>query len=207
MKDKQALQIMALAAVCQAAWLVQQIARNGTCDEDSMRCLLQGIMVTDPDHASAVYPNKHLLHEGYKSLVEQLGNNRNPKNVELTRYVVGMVALERKLSSKRRVLSLMGDRVNQVKRQAFHFDLLADNVLSNIASIYSDHISNLGPRIQVSGAPLYLQQPQIQHKIRALLLSGIRAAVLWRQLGGRRRQILFFRKKVIAAAEAALRQL
>ncbi len=207
MKDKQALQIMALAAVCQAAWLVQQIARNGTCDEDSMRCLLQGIMVTDPDHASAVYPNKHLLHEGYKSLVEQLGNNRNPKNVELTRYVVGMVALERKLSSKRRVLSLMGDRVNQVKRQAFHFDLLADNVLSNIASIYSDHISNLGPRIQVSGAPLYLQQPQIQHKIRALLLSGIRAAVLWRQLGGRRRQILFFRKKVIAAAEAALRQI
>jgi len=207
MKDKQALQIMALAAVCQAAWLVQQIARNGSCDEDSMRCLLQGIMVTDPDHASSVYPNRHLLREGYKSLVEQLGNNRNPKNIELTRYVVGMVALERKLSNKRRVLSLMGDRVGQVKRQAFHFDLLADNVMSNIASIYSDHISNLGPRIQVSGAPLYLQQPQIQHKIRALLLAGIRAAVLWRQLGGRRRQILFFRKRVIAAAEAALRQL
>ena len=99
-------------------------------------------------YASSVYPNRHLLREGYKSLVEQLGNNRNPKNIELTRYVVGMVALERKLSNKRRVLSLMGDRVGQVKRQAFHFDLLADNVLSNIASIYSDHISNLGPRIQ-----------------------------------------------------------
>ena len=127
--------------------------------------------------------------------------------MELTRYVIGMIALERKLSGKRRVLSMLGERIGQVKRQAFHFDLLADTVLSNMAGIYSDHISNLGPRIQVSGAPLYLQQPQVQHKIRALLLAGIRACVLWRQLGGRRRQILFFRKKVIAAAEAALRQL
>lgn len=207
MKDKHGLQIMALAAICQAAWLVQQIARNGTCDEDVMRALLQSILVTDPDSANTVYPNRHILRDGYKTLVEQLGNNRNPKNIEVTRYVVGMIALERKLSGKRRVLAQLGERVGQVKRQAFHFDLLADQVVSNIAGIYSDHISNLGPRIQVAGAPLYLQQPQIQHKIRALLLAGIRAAVLWRQLGGRRRQILFFRKKVIAAAEAAIRQL
>ncbi|ACQ93923.1 protein of unknown function DUF489 [Tolumonas auensis DSM 9187] len=207
MQHKQAMQTMALAAVCQAAWLVQQVARNGSCDEESMRCLLQGVLITDPNNAESVYPDRTLLREGYKTLVEQLGNNRNPKNVELTRYVIGMVALERKLSGKRRVLSALAERVSQVKRQAFHFDLLTDTVLSNLAGIYSDQISNLGPRIQVSGAPLYLQQPQVQHKIRALLLAGIRACVLWRQLGGRRRQILFFRKKVIAAAEAALRQL
>ncbi len=197
MKDKQAMQIMALAAVCQSAWLVQQVARNGSCDEDSMRCLLQGILITDPDHAKSVYPEQRLLRDGYKSLVEQLGNNRNPKNMELTRYVIGMVALERKLSGKRRVLSMLSERIGQVKRQAFHFDLLADTVLNNMAGIYSDHISNLGPRIQVSGAPLYLQQPQVQHKIRALLLAGIRACVLWRQLGGRRRQILFFRTESV----------
>ncbi len=207
MQHKQAMQTMALAAVCQAAWLVQQVARNGSCDEDATRCLLQGILNTDPDNAASVYPEHRLLRDGYKTLVEQLGNNRNPKNMELTRYVIGMVALERKLSGKRRVLSALGERINQVKRQTFHFDLLSDTVVSNLAGVYSDNISNLGPRIQVSGAPLYLQQPQVQHKIRALLLAGIRACVLWRQLGGRRRQILFFRKKVIAAAEAALRQL
>ena len=207
MRNKQAVQTMALAAVCQAAWLVQQVARHGSCDEESMRCLLQGILITDPDKAESVYPKPALLRNGYSTLVEQLGNNRNPKNVELTRYVIGMVALERKLSGKRRVLSVLGERVGQIKRQALHFDLMADTVLGNLAGIYSDVISNLGPRIQVSGAPLYLQQPQVQHKIRALLLAGIRACVLWRQLGGRRRHILFFRKKVIAAAEAALRQL
>ena len=82
MRNKQAVQTMALAAVCQAAWLVQQVARHGSCDEESMRCLLQGILITDPDKAESVYPNHTLLRNGYSTLVEQLGNNRNPKNVE-----------------------------------------------------------------------------------------------------------------------------
>ena len=37
----------------------------------------------------------------------------------------------------------------------------------------------------------------MQHKVRALLLAGIRAAVLWRQLGGSRAQIIFARKKMV----------
>lgn len=207
MANKQSQQIMALAAVCEAAWLVQQIARQGTCDEQALRVLLNSILNTDPPTAESVYPDRFLLRDGYTSLVEQLGNNRNPKNIEMTRYVIGMVALERKLSGRKRVLQAMGDRLGQVKRQVLHFDILSDAVMSNFASIYSDLISTLGPRIQIAGAPLYLQQPQVQNKIRALLLAGIRASVLWRQVGGRRRHILFFRKRVIASAEAALRGL
>lgn len=207
MANKQSQQIMALAAVCETAWLVQQIARQGTCDEQALRVLLNSILNTDPPTAESVYPDRLLLRDGYTSLVEQLGNNRNPKNIEMTRYVIGMVALERKLSGRKRVLQAMGDRINQAKRQVLHFDILSDAVLANFASIYSDLISTLGPRIQIAGTPLYLQQPLVQNKIRALLLAGIRASVLWRQVGGRRRHILFFRKRVIASAEAALRGL
>jgi high frequency lysogenization protein len=207
MANKQSQQIMALAAVCETAWLVQQIARQGTCDEQALRVLLNSILNTDPPTAESVYPDRFLLRDGYTSLVEQLGNNRNPKNIEMTRYVIGMVALERKLSGRKRVMQAMGDRINQAKRQVLHFDILSDAVLANFASIYSDLISTLGPRIQIAGAPLYLQQPLVQNKIRALLLAGIRASVLWRQVGGRRRHILFFRKRVIASAEAALRGL
>lgn len=207
MAGKQSQQIMALAAVCETAYLVQQLARQGTCDDQAMRALLDSILNTDPSTAESVFPDQYLLRDGYHSLVEQLGNNRNPKNIELTRYVIGMVALERKLSGRRKVLNALGERIQHVKRQILHFDLTSDTVLGNLASIYSDHISTLGPRIQISGAPLYLQQPQVQNKIRALLLAGIRACVLWRQVGGRRRHILFFRKRVIAAAESALRGL
>ncbi|MEH6454630.1 MAG: DUF489 family protein, partial [Psychromonas sp.] len=35
------------------------------------------------------------------------------------------------------------------------------------------------------------------HKIRALLLAGVRAAVLWRQIGGKRRQLIFSRKAML----------
>ncbi|XMR37004.1 DUF489 family protein [Escherichia coli] len=50
----------------------------------------------------------------------------------------------------------------------------------------TDAVRPIGPRIQVAGTPLFLQQPLVQHKVRALLLAGIRACVLWRQLGGSR---------------------
>ena len=49
-----------------------------------------------------------------------------------------------------------------------------------MVAIYVDVISPLGPRIQVTGSPAVLQSPQVQAKVRATLLAGIRAAVLWR---------------------------
>ena len=65
-------------------------------------------------------------------------------------------------------------------------------------------MSPLGARIQVTGEPIILKQKNNQHTIRALLLSGIRAAVLWRQVGGKRRNILFSRKKIVDTAKQLL---
>ena len=73
-----------------------------------------------------------------------------------------------------------------------------------MASIYSDIISPLGTPIQVAGNPEILKQSINQHKIRALLLAGIRSAVMWRQLGGKRRNIIFSRGKIIECAESLL---
>ena len=69
-----------------------------------------------------------------------------------------------------------------------------------MASIYSDLISPIGPRIQVAGTPLFLQQPLVQHKVRALLLAGIRL----RAVASARRQphlIIFARKKMVELAK------
>ena len=206
MSDKQAIRTMAFAAICQAAHLVQQVSRTGTCEDESLRQTLSGILVTDPESPQDVFGEAHLK-EGYKAIVEQLGHGSSPKNAELTRYVVSLIALERKLSGRRDVLNMLGERISQVKRQLHHFDLLDEQVLANLASIYSEHISPIGPRIQVAGTPVYLQQPLVQHKVRALLLAGIRATVLWRQVGGRRRHILFSRGKMVASARSMLNQI
>jgi high frequency lysogenization protein len=52
----------------------------------------------------------------------------------------------------------------------------------------------------VQGEPTFLQQSDNVNKIRALLLAGIRAAVLWRQKGGRRWQFIFQSNKILETA-------
>ena len=124
--------------------------------------------------------------------------------MQVTKYVIGMLALEKKLTTNGSALNMLGERINQVQRQLAHFEIDDNSVLSNLNAIYKDLISNLGPKIQVNGNPSYLQQEHTQHKIRALLLAGVRAAVLWRQIGGKRRQLLFSRKAMIHQAKQNL---
>ncbi|SUC47473.1 High frequency lysogenization protein HflD [Providencia stuartii] len=57
-----------------------------------------------------------------------------------------------------------------------------------------DVISPLGPRIQVTGSPDILKNSLVQAKVRTLLLSGIRSAVLWQQVGGKSSAINVFPK-------------
>ena len=201
MSDKFQDRTMAFAGICQAAYLVQKVARDGACDEASLRESLSSILVTDPKQPLDVFGNHLAIRDGYRALVEQLGADGSQKNAELTRYVVSLIALERKLAKRKDILNMLGERISQIGRQQQHFDLLDEQILANMASIYSDLISPIGPRIQVAGTPLFLQQPLVQHKVRALLLAGIRAAVLWRQLGGSRTQIIFARKKMVELAK------
>ena len=88
-----------------------------------------------------------------------------------------------------------------------HYEINSETLVSSIASIYSDIISPLGTPIQVAGEPSILKQSINQHKIRALLLAGVRSAVLWRQVGGKRRNILFSRSKIVECAESLLKQI
>ncbi|NMS48432.1 high frequency lysogenization protein HflD, partial [Vibrio parahaemolyticus] len=130
-----------------------------------------------------------------------------PSGSEITRYIISLMALERKLSSRNDAMSQLGDRIQMAKRQSEHFELLDDQMISNLASIYLDVVSPIGPRIQVTGTPSVLQQTASQHKVRALLLSGIRSAVLWRQVGGKRRHLIFGRKKMVEQAQILLARL
>lgn len=125
----------------------------------------------------------------------------------MTRYLISLMALERKLHTRRDAMAQLGDRLQMLERQVEHFDLLDDTMISNLASVYLDVISPIGPRIQVTGTPTVLQQTANQQKVRALLLSGIRCAVLLRQVGGKRRHLIFGRKKMIEQAQILLARL
>ncbi|MCU8488498.1 high frequency lysogenization protein HflD [Vibrio vulnificus] len=193
---------IAFAGMCQAVALVQQIARNGHCDQYAFETSIKAILNTDPANTLDVFGNESQLKLGLECLVK--GIDSTPTGSEVTRYLISLMALERKLMGRNDAMSQLGDRIQMVQRQTEHYDLFEEQMISNVASIYLDVISPIGPRIQVTGTPTVLQQTSNQHKVRALLLSGIRSAVLWRQVGGRRRHLIFGRKKMVEQAQILL---
>jgi len=193
---------IAFAGMCQAVALVQEVAKNGHCDSDAFEASINAILNTSPSSTIEVFGRESDLKLGLECLIK--GIDSTPAGSEVTRYLISLMALERKLSARRDAMSQLGDRIQMAQRQTEHFDLFDENMISNLASIYLDVISPVGPRIQVTGTPSVLQQTTNQHKVRALLLSGIRCAVLWRQTGGKRRHLVFGRKKMIEQAQILL---
>ncbi|RTR28215.1 high frequency lysogenization protein HflD [Shewanella atlantica] len=202
MSDQLIDRTMAFAGILQAIAQVQHIARHGNSDKDGLAASLNTVLVTNPDTTADVYADKVALNKGYQLIINQLGDAKD-KDVEVTRYLVGILALERKLA-RGNAMSILSERINQIHRQLHHFEITDEQVIANFAGIYSDIISTLGPKIQISGNPEYLKQSQVQEKIRALLLSAMRSAVLWRQLGGKRRHLVFARKTIVDTAKKSL---
>src|SRR5690606_19880735 len=116
---------------------------------------------TNPNNVIEIFGEEADLRLGLSTMINEIDNT--PAGSEITRYLVSVMALERKLASRRDSMAQLGDRIDMVKRQLDHFDLLDDQMISNLASVYLDIISPLGPRIQVTGTPAQLQQQQVQH--------------------------------------------
>ena len=205
MDQQQQQKAMAFAGILNALSLVQKVARTGELDKEAATACLNSIIVTEPDNIQDIYPEKSVLENGYKLTFQQLDDSGN-KDIEITRYLVAILSLERKLV-KSGNMPEMASRIGQLVRQLVHFDITDEQMIKNLASIYVDLISNLGPRIMVVGKPDIINQTITQERVRAFLLAAIRSAVLWRQLGGKRRELVFRRKKLVEAAKYNLKQL
>jgi high frequency lysogenization protein len=96
----------------------------------------------------------------------------------------------RKMGAGIAQLSAQLSAMNTEKQQTDDF------IFSSFADLYEQCLSSLQPRIIIRGLSEHLQNPSNICKLRTLLLAGVRAAMLWQQLGGRRWH-LFFRRKAI----------
>lgn len=199
-------QLIALAAVFQAASLVDKLARTGQVSEGQVGCLLSSLLVRDPKTTLDVYGGDDLnLHEGYKALVGALERNPSSLQSEPLRYALALLGLERQLAKRNDLLQVIGNRLDQIQNQVEHFGPTHENVIAACGGLYQDTISTFRQRIQVQGDMRFLQQPGVASKVRALLLTGIRSARLWRQLGGHRWQLVFSRNKLLKELYPLLR--
>ena len=195
---------LALAGVFRAAALVNILANEGTLSENDLRISIESIFETDPENTVQVFGNTKNLSLGFKTLLNQLGKDNSNRDIDIARYVVSMLFLERQLMKSPEMLETLSTGVELATRQSEHFSTTHENVIANLADLYSKTISQVGPRIMVNGEQSYLETTAISNKIRTLLLGGIRSAVLWYQLGGRRWHIIFYRQRYIQKAKEQL---
>ena len=198
--------IIALAGIYQAVWCAQGIARRGMADSDAMTASIGSIFHTDSEDVPSVFGDARGVAPGLRQFITQLQGG-NGREIDLTRYVIALLQLERKLAGDNTMLGRIGEGIESARARMEHFHLLHGNILAQLADIYSQTISTLHPRIMVRGEVLHLQNPDNANKIRALLLAGIRAARLWHQVGGRRRHILLRRKSMLESAKALLNEI
>jgi len=198
-------QVIAMAAIAQSATLVEQIARTGNLDSTDFEPLANSLFVQNPDNFDDIYgdasKNLKLGLRNYHTMSSGKSERMNP---DVTRYIVALLHLENKLRRNSKMMNALGDGIQQASRQAEHFSPTHENTISALAELYKNTLSNLSYRIHVSGSPEHLQNDRVANQVRTLLLAGIRAAILWRQVGGRRWHLLLFRSQYLQAAETLL---
>jgi len=189
---------IALAALLQVVTLVKQLAETGNIDQAEFETLLTSLIATDAPNTEAIYGNLSKLRTGFEQLNNQLSKNKDKKDVQILRYVIGLLHLERKLSKRPAMMDLIGREIDQIPQQIEYFgDINNPQIVARFADIYHRTISELSPRIQVLGDPTILQHADNINRVRTLLLAGIRAAMLWHQKGGRRWHFVFQSNKIL----------
>jgi high frequency lysogenization protein len=171
---------LALAGVFQVAVLVRDLAKTGTLDEDAFAASINSIYKIDPPHIMDVYGSTQNLRIGLQELVHSFGLKQENIDPYVKRYALSAMQLERKLIKNRDMLNTLKRRIVYVSSQAHYFSPTHETVVASLADIYINTLGTLPFRIQILGQAKLLNQPEIVQKVRALLLAGVRSAVLWR---------------------------
>ena len=195
---------IALAGIFQSASMVTQIASKGIVDSHDLEIAVLSTLNQNPSSTVAVFGGIDNLRTGFHALTTHLSDAALQRDANTARYVISLLHLSRKLLKNEPMLNTIAQRLVRVQEQADMFGVIHENTLSNLASIYSDTVSTLSPRIIVTGEDAHLTNPSNADKIRAILMAGIRSGILWLQVGGSRWQILLKRRFFVQEAARIL---
>ncbi|AKS41785.1 high frequency lysogenization protein HflD [Wenzhouxiangella marina] len=189
---------LAFAGMLQASELVRQLATSGTCSQQAASASLSSIFQFSPESTEAVYGGRGGVRMGLRVLVELFGARNQRESMQSLNYTLGLVKLAGKLRQDKQRLEALSREIDLIEpawsKRGDDFD---PSVISQLGDAYSHHISSMDFRLTISGKPEYLKQGEKIALIRALLLAGIRSAILWHQVGGRQWRLLFQRRRML----------
>lgn len=197
--------VLALAGMVQASKLVQQLARQGKADEKALSHSIQSILILKSSDPLETLHGAKGMRLGLKEIPKLFGKKTQKNGPELIRYLISLYHLQKKLEVRNDLKKTLKRRILQAQSQATHFNLTHQHVIDTLASGFLQTLGQFKYRIEIVGGVNHLKKTEILAAIRTCLLTGIHAASLWRQAGGNRWQLLFFRKRIIRVAENLLK--
>lgn len=197
-------QTLALAGIFQSAALIEQLATEGKLNQAAFDCSFDSLFTFDAPTAVDVFGNISGLSRGLKELSQYLGNENQSIGKNVAYYVLSMLKHSSRLKRNKKLAAEIQSKLQKIETQSRDFELSRHSVISQIDGLYQSTFSTINPRILVQGEQTYLRDSANAGKIRALLLAGIRAAVLWHQLGGSKWKLVISRKKYVHTASQLL---
>lgn len=193
---------IALAAVMQAVHLVHNIATQGQADEADVIPLLESLLVQDADSTEAVYGGLSNLKTGLEQLRIQLVDHKTKHEVTQIQYAANLLRLERKLDKHSSIMDMITQDIERLPEKIEESGAInSPEVVAYLADLYKRTISNLTPFVEVHGEEIYLTNYKHANLIRALLLTGIRAAIIWKQKKGGYWRLLWQAKQLAKTTE------
>jgi high frequency lysogenization protein len=194
--------VIALAGVFQACKLVRELATTGRADAASAESSLASIFRIDADSAAAVFGGIAGVRLGLEHLITQLDNGT--RDLALTQLVLSVIRLARRVERIPAMRNALRTGIESIQRQVEHTGVANSGVQARLAELYVETLSQVRPRVIVHGNPVHLGNPRDVEQIRAMLLAAVRAAVLWRQVGGGQFRLLLRRREYAMLARGLL---
>lgn len=205
MNKTDANRTLALAGIFQAAHLVNQIAFNGQLDENAYQTSLRSIFILDAPDVPSIFNGPNGVRIGL-AYVMRYGTKKPPfQETILIRYILHITELAKKVLKHPELFQHLQRRLQPIISQASHLGLTNDIVIRELATLYRQVFLGRQLQIPVRGKLDSLKKAIVVDNIYAVLVAGIRAAVLWYQVGGNRWQFFFSRRKLCDQANFLLR--
>jgi high frequency lysogenization protein len=194
--------VLAVGFTLQCAQQIDKLAREGSTDQATVAALQEPLFVLNPKSYSSVFPKPNLLVPGL-TLIESFSRGGSLRSIQMiVQYAIGMLRLADGVLANPQLASQIRHGIEAIDRSApaNANDTDISEQTRAIATIYKATLSKFPRPIQIQGSAAMLSNEDNAATIRSLLLAGVRAALFWRQLGGRRWQLFLYRKRLATTA-------
>ena len=190
--------ITSLIAMLQSVYLVDRIATTDYDATNESDFLIQSIYTKNTFDADKIYSQKSSLVDGCKLLKDILRGKNDISVLTMQKYALNIILIQKNINKISDLKNMIGKKIDNYHDNS----MMATNLNDQIAyseDIYKEYVGIIRPRVVISGKKEYLNKNS--SLIRALLLSGIRAAFLWDYHGGSKWHLMFRRKEILNKCE------